>query len=102
MIRQVFAGCTVFAIGAFPSPSVCALRYAEPASVFAAHRLGTIIDYDRIVVLENAKMVEFGAHPAAHTHSMDEEPARVSILCVWSQARRASCWRTATTAPSPS
>ena len=39
MIREVFDGCTVFAI---------------------AHRLGTIIDYDQICVLENAKMVEFG------------------------------------------
>jgi ATP-binding cassette subfamily C (CFTR/MRP) protein 1 len=44
MIREVFDGCTVFAI---------------------AHRLGTIIDYDQICVLENAKMVEFG-RPAAH------------------------------------
>ena len=38
----MFNGCTVFAI---------------------AHRLGTIIDYDRVAVLEQAKLVEFG-HPA--------------------------------------
>ena len=40
MIREVFDGCTVFAI---------------------AHRLGPIIDYDRICVLEQGKQVEFGA-----------------------------------------
>ena len=37
-------------------PSVC-----PSGTVFAiAHRLGTIIDYDRIAVLENAQLVEFG------------------------------------------
>lgn len=36
---QVFEGCTVFAI---------------------AHRLGTIIDYDRVAVLEQSRLVEFG------------------------------------------
>ena len=65
MIRQVFAGCTVFAIGAFPLSIVCAVRCAESSVGLAAHRLGTIIDYDRIVVLENARMVEFGARPTA-------------------------------------
>ena len=39
MIREVFRSCTVFAI---------------------AHRLGTIIDYDKVAVLQAAKLVEFG------------------------------------------
>ena len=39
MIREVFGRCTVFAI---------------------AHRLGTIIDYDAVAVLEQARLVEFG------------------------------------------
>lgn len=39
MIREVFRSCTVFAI---------------------AHRLGTIIDYDKVAVLQASKLVEFG------------------------------------------
>ena len=42
MIREVFASYTVFAI---------------------AHRLGTIIDYDQVAVLQAAKLVEFGPPP---------------------------------------
>ena len=76
------------------------MEFARQTILTIAHRLNTIIDYDRIVVLENARMVEFGARPTPH--NMDAEPARVSILRVCSQARRASCWRTVTTAPSPS
>jgi ABC-type multidrug transport system fused ATPase/permease subunit len=40
MIREVFHSCTVFAI---------------------AHRLGTIIDYDRVAVLDQGRLVEFGS-----------------------------------------
>lgn len=43
MVRREFAQCTVLAI---------------------AHRLGTIIDYDAIVVLDKGQMVEHGS-PAA-------------------------------------
>jgi ABC-type multidrug transport system fused ATPase/permease subunit len=43
MVREIFAGCTVLCI---------------------AHRLATIVDYDRIAVLDHGALVEFGA-PAA-------------------------------------
>lgn len=39
MVRQTFAHCTIFTI---------------------AHRLATVIDYDRIAVLDNGRLVEFG------------------------------------------
>ena len=39
MVREAFADCTVFAI---------------------AHRLDTIIDYDRIAVLDNGVLAEYG------------------------------------------
>ena len=39
MIRDVFQSCTVFAI---------------------AHRLATIIDYDKVVVLERGHLKQFG------------------------------------------
>ena len=54
MIREVFRSCTVFAI---------------------AHRLATIIDYDRIAVLDQGRLVEYGAPADLLSESQAERAA---------------------------
>ena len=59
MVRKVFTHCTIFTI---------------------AHRLATVIDYDRIAVLDAGRLVEFGApaqllreRPSGHLSALVEQ-----------------------------
>jgi|EP01047_Picozoa_sp_COSAG01_P025506 ABC-type multidrug transport system fused ATPase/permease subunit len=81
MIRDVFASCTIFTI---------------------AHRLGTVIDYDRVAILEQGRLLEFGvpaqllrkANGAFTTLVNQTGPAMASHLHAAAQAAEAAATRT--------